>query len=92
MSTTRSTQTPYDVFWRRKLSESERKAKILVAEVLGVPSDSIHSDAALNVDPRWDSLAHVCILTSLEETGMISVDPESVDQFTSLRSIARLFE
>ena len=49
-----------------------------IAEVLGVPSDSINDDSSPETIPTWDSLNHLNIVMALEFEYGISMEVEDV--------------
>ena len=49
-----------------------------IAEVLGVPSDSINDDSSPETIPTWDSLNHLNIVMALEFENGMSMEVEDV--------------
>ena len=44
-------------------------------------------DLSLNNHPKWDSLAHVKLLSVIEKKFQISIDETNIDKFSSIKSI-----
>ncbi len=61
--------------------------KDLVAEALGCDKSTLGALSGLNVHPKWDSLAHVKIILSLEDNYGIEITDEAISKFTTLKAI-----
>ncbi len=44
-------------------------------------------DLSLNNHPKWDSLAHVKLLSALEKKFKISINETNIDEFSNIKSI-----
>jgi acyl carrier protein len=60
------------------------QVKKLLSKSLGIPVESITDDAGPNTVQRWDSLAHLNIMLSIEEQFKIKL---SLDDFITAVSV-----
>ncbi len=72
------------------MNRHEATARMLLAEVLAVPEDSIADDASIESEDEWDSLSHIRLMLRLESHLEATLDPASVLEVTSLHGIATL--
>jgi acyl carrier protein len=56
----------------------------LLAEVLGVSVDQIHSGLAFGEIPEWDSIAHIELMVVLEERLGIEIAPEQIVELSTV--------
>jgi acyl carrier protein len=54
------------------------KLKKLFADVLKVPVTSISEQSSFNEIPSWDSLNHLSLIATTEETFGIDIEPEEI--------------
>jgi len=60
--------------------ELEALLRTTLADVLGIPAETIDDDTSTDTVESWDSLAHMNLIIALEETFAITVpDDEAVD-------------
>jgi acyl carrier protein len=62
----------------------------LVAEVLQVPVASITDDLAMTETDAWDSLRHMELVVSLEDTFRIELTSDEIVAMESVRAIKRV--
>lgn len=67
-------------------------ARALLAEAVGLPVAAIADDATFDEVERWDSIAHLRLVLSLEERIGRQVTAEETMELFSLRQIARFLE
>jgi acyl carrier protein len=67
-----------------------RLATALVAEILGVPEDTIGPDSSMENTPAWDSMEHLNILLEIERRFGKSPNLDDIARATSVRDIAEL--
>jgi acyl carrier protein len=65
-------------------------AAALVAEILGVPQDTIGPDTSMENTPAWDSVEHLNILLEFERRFGKIPDLDAIANATSVREIAEL--
>jgi acyl carrier protein len=63
------------------------RVRQVVADALQLPAESITDDLAFNGVPSWDSINHISLMLSLEETFGISIPDDDVVELTSVRAI-----
>lgn len=62
--------------------------RMLLAQALSLNEDQVGDDFALNQQPRWDSLAHVEVVSLAEQHWGIPITEESITKLSSFRGIA----
>ena len=65
----------------------DEKLKLLVAEVLAVPADSVASDTSAKTEPRWDSLRHMNLIFAVEEAYGVRFEDEEIAGLISVPAI-----
>lgn len=68
----------------------EDKVKALLAEALKIPTASITDDLAMKDVEAWDSLKHMELVVSLEETFDIELTFDEIVAMQSVRDIKRV--
>jgi len=63
------------------------KAKVLLAQALDCHSDDILDTSALGLHPKWDSMAHLRLLLTLEEEYNVTITDESIEQLSTVIGI-----
>ena len=66
------------------------KVELLVAEVLQIPASSITDDLAMKDLDAWDSLKHMELIVSLEETFGLQLTFDDIVAMQSIREIKRV--
>lgn len=69
-----------------------QEVKGIVAGLLGVPEETLTPSTSVGEIPEWDSLAQLSIMTTLEETYNLDIDPEIMMEVATISDIARLIE
>lgn len=59
----------------------------LIADVLGVPAESVTDDVSADTTPEWTSLAHINLVLALEAEYGISLTPEDALDMLSVKLI-----
>lgn len=54
------------------------KISLLIADKIEVRADEINEETAIGDFPKWDSLAHLMIISAIEEKFDIKFDPETL--------------
>lgn len=65
----------------------EEKVKRIMAEVFGIPGESIAADASNETISRWDSLAHMNLCLAIEEEFGIALDGSHVASMTTFGAV-----
>jgi acyl carrier protein len=65
------------------------KIQSIVATTLKVPPDKISRETSDNDLAAWDSLAHVNLMISLEQTFNLSLEVEDFGKLTSVAAILK---
>jgi acyl carrier protein len=62
------------------MSESATNDKVIevFAKVLGIPSENVTDDLRYASIPQWDSIAHMAVVSALEEQFGIMIDMDDV--------------
>ena len=66
------------------------KVELLVAEVLQIPAASITDDLAMKDLDAWDSLKHMELIVSLEETFGLQLTFDDIVAMQSIQEIKRV--
>jgi acyl carrier protein len=70
--------------------EAERRIKQVMAEVLEVDPSAIGAEFQREVAPSWDSMAHLRLVSALEETFGIRFTMREVGEMERFETIRRL--
>jgi acyl carrier protein len=62
---------------------NERKLKSIFAEVLGVSEESITDELTYNSIAEWDSVAHMALVSEIDDQFDIMLDTEDVLDMSS---------
>ena len=68
----------------------DEKVEILLAEILQMPAAKITADLAMKNVEVWDSLKHMELVVSLEETFGIELTFDEIVAMQSVREIKRI--
>lgn len=60
----------------------------LVADVLGVDPSALNDDSGPGVEPAWDSLAHLSVMTAVEEEFGVRFSMEEIREISSFGALA----
>jgi acyl carrier protein len=58
-----------------------------IADVMGVPRESLNSDSNADTVPNWDSLHVITLALALEANFDVSFTPEEIAQMLSVRAV-----
>lgn len=68
------------------------KARVMLAESLGVSPAVVPDDASMETFDRWDSLAHMRIILALEAALVRPLETEEMLAVIDLESLQRLLD
>jgi acyl carrier protein len=68
------------------------KARTMLAEAIGADTTAVPADARIGQFERWDSLAHMRLILSLETRIGRRLDPEEAIGIEGLEDVARLVD
>lgn len=60
------------------------KIKLIIAQVLNIPVESIQDDASTKTIENWDSLNHMNIIFAIEDEFSINFADEDIMELTSI--------
>lgn len=66
---------------------TKSKIRRIVAAVLRIPAADLDENAALGKTERWDSLAQLDILASMEQEFGVVIEPDEALDLTTLASL-----
>jgi acyl carrier protein len=69
------------------MSPNEKKLRLVLSGLLGVPSDSISDATSKDTVDAWDSVKHLNIVLTLEEQFGVSFDEEVAFEIESVPQI-----
>lgn len=70
----------------------EERVRLLMADVLDVPPERISADADREALSEWDSLAHLRLITALEEEFGVRPSMSQIGDIHSVRDLVMLAE
>jgi acyl carrier protein len=65
----------------------ENRLKQILARLLGIPEGSITAASSPASIPKWDSLAHMNLVVSIEEEFQIQLSDDEIPRMTSVGAI-----
>jgi acyl carrier protein len=65
-----------------------QKIKVIMQEIFEI--DSVPDDISQKSCDNWDSLRHLALAVAIEETFNISLEPEEIEQMTSIQAITKI--
>jgi acyl carrier protein len=65
--------------------EITKRAKVIMAQVLGIEEEEIKDDSSMSNIEAWDSLRHVNLIIALEQEFGISFPDEEITNLTSVQ-------
>ncbi len=68
------------------------KAIMFVANALDCDVSELDDNASIYSNHKWDSLGHLAVMIKLEEEYNIEINQDSIEQFSSISSIANLLD
>ncbi len=68
------------------------KYKKIFIKSLSIKPKSFNDKIAYNEIPEWDSIAHMTLISALEEGFKISIDTDDVINFSSFKKGAQILE
>ena len=79
-----------DIKTKKEIPRVNDKVEALLAEVLQIPVAEITDDLAMKDVEAWDSLKHMELVVSLEETFGVELTFDEIVAMQSVREIKRL--
>lgn len=76
----------------KKISKNKEKINKIVSEILKISIDEMHDNIEMNKISQWDSVAHLLIISSLEEEFKIQFSSSEVSKLVDLKSIYQIIE
>ena len=59
----------------------------ILADTFGLDTGAVSQDTAATNTPEWDSVMHLNLCLSVEETFQVKLSPEEMMEMTSVRAI-----
>jgi len=76
----------------KKNLKIREKVNLIIAEILKISVDKMNNDIEMNKVPQWDSVAHLLIITSLEDKFKIQFSTDEISKLNDLNSIYKIIE
>tara|TARA_B110000114_G_C14854524_1_gene302140 strand:- start:51 stop:299 length:249 start_codon:yes stop_codon:yes gene_type:complete len=76
----------------KKISKNKEKINKIVSEILKISIDKMYDNIEMNKISQWDSVAHLLIISSLEEEFKIQFSSSEVSKLVDLKSIYQIIE
>ena len=64
--------------------------KTVVASVLGIPEDKVHSGLTREDTPEWDSFNHLMLVSEIEKEFDVQIPMAEVEKIHSFEDLSRL--
>ncbi len=71
---------------------TETRLEGILREVLELPPEADVRAVRRDLEPRWDSLAHVSLVLALESEFGVAIDPSDTLDVTSFETMRQLLE
>ena len=68
--------------------ETLEKLKKIIADVCGVDVSIVNESSSVGDFPSWDSMAHLTILSTIEEELNVDFEPEEMMEMEDVKDIA----
>lgn len=65
----------------------EEKIKQIIAEMVECSPEELQDTSGILTQYGWDSLAHIGIITSIEETFNITIDDTTIGQLLTIKDL-----
>lgn len=65
----------------------EEKVKLVVAQVMEIPVESVHEDSSPDTIATWDSLKHMNLVLALEQSFGVTFSEEQIAEMMSVEII-----
>lgn len=76
----------------KKNSKISEEVNSIIAGILKISVDKMSNDIEMNKVPQWDSVAHLLIITSLEDKFKIQFSIDEISKLNNLNSIYKIIE
>ena len=70
----------------------ETKVRRIMADILGLDAAQIGNHTSMDNTVSWDSLAHISLMTAIEEEFEISLDIDEIESMRSMEHIRTVLE
>ncbi|MCA9667745.1 MAG: acyl carrier protein [Myxococcales bacterium] len=74
------------------MSQSLSAVAQIAADLFGVSADKVTDSFSAESTDKWDSVAHLNLVTAVEERFDIMFEPEEVDEMKTIGAIAKLVD
>ena len=64
----------------------------LISEIVDVPIHEINENTGPKSTPEWDSLAHLCIVSAVEEKYKIKIEMNDIILIGNIKDLANLIQ
>ena len=68
------------------------QVRAIAADIFSVPLARIHNDSTPETIESWDSIQHLSLALTLEETFSVQLSPEEIESMRNIGEIAKLIE
>ena len=66
------------------------QVRAIAADIFSVPVSTVHKDSSPETIESWDSIQHLNLAITLEETFGVQLSPEEIQQMHSIGQIAEM--
>jgi acyl carrier protein len=69
-----------------------REIIALIASELEIPESKVNAGSSMDTIPEWDSMAQMIICLAIQDRFGVTLDMESIENFTSVMALAKLVD
>jgi acyl carrier protein len=73
-------------------SSTFEQVRNIASDIFGVPADKIAAESSPETIENWDSMQHLNLVLAVEEKFGVQLDPEDIEQMTTIGAVAKLVE
>ena len=64
----------------------------IISEIIDFPKEKLNYDSGPELLPEWDSLAHICIVSAIEDKYKIKIKLNMLEEIKSIRDIENIIK
>ena len=73
-------------------SSTFEQLRSVASDIFGVPADKITAESSPETIENWDSMQHLNLVLAIEEKFSVQLEPEDIEQMTTIGAVAELVE
>ena len=64
----------------------------LISEIIDLPKEDLNYDSGPSLLPEWDSLAHICIVSAIEDKYKIKINLNKLEEIKNIRDFEKIIK